>query len=294
MQRYIWSSCGCFDARIDMPFFYFNWTCGYSENSDVIAFPEKYNATDCVNPQYLFSNQICEKTFRKVIDDLICLKKIKKKFAHWKMEGDDELCQCPEACDSFSFETYYSLANWPNEGAELEAAYQELVLGKMVEGYQHGEQKHGNKKTPWWMHRYFEGPELDSYAETIFQDTLLSKKIIKYLSNPQNKVEILKDFIRLTIYIKDLTVETTQDVAEYPWESLLSDIGKGNNLLSLRVSDYGKLDSITNYCIHSKIIAYSYIQREPSYMCLFPTYTYILKAQFPKGQIYFACHGQKI
>ncbi len=33
-----------------------------------------------------------------------------------------------------------------------------------------------------------------------------------------------------------------------------------------------------HYCIHSKISAYAYIQRKPSYMRLFSTYAYFLKA----------------
>ncbi len=62
--------------------------------------------------------------------------------------------------------------------------------------------------------------------ETIRQSPWLTEQVIDYLSNPDNKEDILSDFVRLTVYYKDLTVETIKDVAGFTWVDLLSDIGR--------------------------------------------------------------------
>ena len=201
-EHHIWNECGCFDGMgpTNLP----TWlTCGYTKHSDKFAYLEKYNISHCVNAQNLTSLRECQDIFNKTLQDLLCLKNAKAKF----MQDNDVHCDCPPACESTDFETYYSLATWPNDGPELDAAYQELVLGKMIKEF------FNNSKPP------------NFHFEWILNHPWIREKAMSYLTNPDNKREILKDFMRVTVYIKDLTVETTEDVAEYTWDSLLSDIG---------------------------------------------------------------------
>ena len=222
MQRYIWNECGCLDGRTIAPVLSQSLKCGHTDNADAIAFPEKHNVSHCLIIQNLLAKSECRDTFGKLLRDLECLKRVKQQFVHLK----EKLCQCPEACDSFDFEIFYSLANWPSDGPELEAAYQQLIVDKMVKDFNEStQQKQDSVTVPdtWWT--LINGTFPDYYYD-IFKDPWLKKTILAYLLNPANRREILKDFTRLTIYVKDLTVETTEDVPGYPWESLLSDIGK--------------------------------------------------------------------
>ncbi len=206
--------------RMEMGFWIENsWTCGYPEKLDAVAFPERYNLSHCLNVINLASKPECQKLFGKMFRELQCLKGVKEHFVHLDEQSEEIPCHCPESCDSFSFETYYSLASWPGEGPEIEAAYQNLVLNKMINDF-NDTGYYDDLLVPWWADE-----NASDYTGKIFKDPWVSKRIIAYLSNPDNKKEILKDFTRVTVYVKDLTVETTEDVAEYPWESLLSDIG---------------------------------------------------------------------
>ncbi len=227
LQRYVLNECRCLDGSIDLPFSIYNhynqpglW-CGLIKQTDAVAFPEKHNVTHCLNASNLMSQPECLKVFGKMFHDLQCLERVKKQFIQMQGQRAKEVCNCPEACDSYAFETYYSLASWPSEGPDLDDAYQQLVLDKMVDDFNStGFNNTNNGRTDtdlYW--------DVD-YNGNIFKDPWVSRKIISYLTNPDNKREILKDFTRLTVYMKDLTVETTEDLADYPWESLLSDIGR--------------------------------------------------------------------
>ncbi len=54
----------------------------------------------------------------------------------------------------------------------------------------------------------------------------VAKDLVKYFADESNKREILGNFLKLTVYIKDLSVEEFKDVAMYGPVDLLSDIGK--------------------------------------------------------------------
>ena len=55
---------------------------------------------------------------------------------------------------------------------------------------------------------------------------LLIQSLIDYFSDEKNKKDVMSNFVRLTVYIKDLTVETIEDVAGYSKIDLISDIGQ--------------------------------------------------------------------
>ncbi len=255
-------------------------TCGYTTYSDHIAYPEKYNISHCLNPRNVASVPVCQKVFGKMFKELLCLKKAKENFAF--LEQDKQmLCDCPPACVSSDFETHYSLAAWPNEGPEQDAAYQELVLGKMINDLnKSGPSKYtdirGEPSFELYTQRLsneekvrlldLSSNDQDQFAmrwlqekwpnfhfEWIINHPWIRERIMSYLTNPQNRKEILNDFTRLTVYIKDLTVETTEDVPEYPWESLLSDIG--NYLLLLRPMKgcWASKFSIMLFCIYCTV-----------------------------------------
>ena len=54
----------------------------------------------------------------------------------------------------------------------------------------------------------------------------LAKELVDYFSNKDNKEEVMRNFARFTVYIKDLTVLTSQQVPAYSELDLLSDIGE--------------------------------------------------------------------
>ena len=80
------------------------------------------------------------------------------------------------------------------------------------------------------------GPELGAAYQRIVQKKVLpyykningslAAEAYKYFSNVGNKEEIMKNFMRFTMYIKDLTVEIAQQEPAYTELDLLSDMGK--------------------------------------------------------------------
>ena len=52
-------------------------------------------------------------------------------------------------------------------------------------------------------------------------------EINQYLNNASNKEEILKNFARVTIYNKHLSITKIEEVEAYSLDNLFSDIGTG-------------------------------------------------------------------
>ena len=117
----------------------------------------------------------------------------------WHQQSDSTSeaynCTCPPPCHSITFETYYSISQFPGMGPELGAAYQRIVQKKVIPYY-----------------KSLNGS--------------LAAEALGYFSDTDNKEEIMKNFIRFTLYIKDLTVEIAQQVPAYGLLDLLSDMGK--------------------------------------------------------------------
>ncbi len=57
-------------------------------------------------------------------------------------------------------------------------------------------------------------------------NTSVSRQLVEYFSNIENREEILQNFARFTLYVKDLTVQMTEEQPGYTELDLLSDIGK--------------------------------------------------------------------
>ena len=93
----------------------------------MIAFPEKYNRSHCLASENMTSLPECKEMFRKLFSDLLCVKHVKEEFQKQHPGKHKKKCNCP-ACDSFKFDTFYSLAGWPGDGPELDEAYRKVVL----------------------------------------------------------------------------------------------------------------------------------------------------------------------
>ncbi len=211
LQRHIWMNCGCLDRKTSLPFHVRRFMCGYTEHAKIIAFPEKYNKSYCFSRVNMTSLKECKLIFEKLFNDLLCVRKVTQEYIKSKTENS---CNCPEACDSFEFNTVYSLADWPSSGHGLDEAYRKIVLQKVIPYFNSNDTK---VCTP--IRCY-------SAHGNIRQNPLVAGNLIKYLANFKNKKEIMSNFLRLTVYIKQLDVETTQDVVGYSLVDLLSDIGK--------------------------------------------------------------------
>ncbi len=183
------------------PIYKENMMCGYTEYRHVIAFPHRYNRSHCFALENMTALPECEQIFKKLFNDLLCVKRVKEQFIKRKNKTNDLKCNCPDVCDSFKFDTFYSLASWPGDGPFLDQAYKTIVLDKVI-------------------------PYFQSKGNSSHQDLSVANKMIKYLSDSSNKKEIMSNFLRLTVYIKDLAVETTEDLVGYSGVDLLSDIGR--------------------------------------------------------------------
>ncbi len=89
---------------------------------------------------------------------------------------------------------FYSTATWPGDGPYLDAAYQQIVQDRLIPHYKG-------------------------------KNTTVGDRFVEYFSDEKNKKEIMGNFLRLNLYIKDLTVETIEDVPAYTALDLISDIG---------------------------------------------------------------------
>ncbi len=99
-----------------------------------------------------------------------------------------------------SYETFYSISQFPGTNLEVDAAYKRIVLEKVV---------------PFYKNRKRTNP--------------LADDMVQYFSNISNRDDIMKNFVRFTVYIKDLTVQTSEQVPAYTELDLLSDIGKSKS-----------------------------------------------------------------
>ncbi len=195
LQRYLWEMCGCLDDKLLKPYVIPSISCGYIENVNDLTFQ---NASHCLKIENIMNLPECA-FIRKMMDDLACLHRFRTIYRTYK--GKLMNCNCPEACNSFEFTTDYSTASWPTNGPQLDAAYNEIVKQQLIQKLK----KQNALRKP---------------------HTRLTRKVIDYFSDESKKREIMSNFVRVTVYIKDLTVETIEDVAGYTEVDLISDIGK--------------------------------------------------------------------
>ena len=203
LQRKIWAKCKCLDEKLALPFLEESTKCGsYTKYAEMIAFPDKYNRSHCFSSENMTSVKECEEMFEKLFNGLLCVRKVKE---NPLLDSNKFKCHCPDACDTFKFEMSYSLAGWLSDGPELDEAYRKIVQDIVIP-------KFGN-----------DGEEEDTHTG---QYKLILRNVINYLNDSSKKREIMSNFLRLTVYIEDLAVETIEDVAEYSKVDLLSDIGQ--------------------------------------------------------------------
>ena len=205
LQRHIWRECGGLDAKGHLPFSREDLFCGYTPYADVIAFPEKYNKSHCFVIENMMSFSECEQIFKKLFTDLVCVRRVRESFLKLTLNSSKMRCNCPEPCEAFMFDTTYSLAAWPVDGPQLEESYRKIVLEEVIPFFK----GFGDKK-----------------YKTSSEYAAVLNNLIKYLSDSTKKKEIMSNFLRLTVYIKNLAVETIEDVVGYSEVDLLSDIGK--------------------------------------------------------------------
>ncbi len=212
LLRYILQDCNCYYAKTDGPVNrgLLPIVCGHLDNPELLVYPEEYNGSHCLQLENMVLREECRAFYEKLFHDLVCVQKMKRNYMSLQegSNGMDHKCQCPEPCEYFSFNTFYSLAKWPSEGPELDVAYHELIVKKIFPRIQ------GNNTTP------------KSHYDIILQHPIIKEKLVEYLSNKENKKEILSHFQRLTVYVKDLTIETIEDIEGYSRLDLISDIGK--------------------------------------------------------------------
>ena len=68
--------------------------CGYSEHTDVLTFPEKYNMQHCLSAENMTSLPECRELLGKLFGDLECLKMVKS----WHLtqnNSESYNCKCP-------------------------------------------------------------------------------------------------------------------------------------------------------------------------------------------------------
>ena len=105
-------------------------------------------------------------------------------------------CQCTPSCHFIKYDVHYGSSAWPADGPELQASYDKIVRQKVI-------------------------PYLRE------QNTSLADISMNYFTNIKEKRSIMRrNFVRVTVYIKDLTVSKTEQVAAYSELDLLSDIGR--------------------------------------------------------------------
>ena len=127
----------------------------------------------------------------KLFEDLSCMRQVKN---HHAGENDLFKCSCTPSCRSIKYDVSYGASTWPGEGPELWASYDKIVRQKVIPYYK----------------------QLNS---------TMAEHAVRYFKKADNARDIMRNFVRLTVYIKDLTVHTTEQVPAYSTVDLLSDIG---------------------------------------------------------------------
>ncbi len=69
-------------------------------------------------------------------------------------------------------------------------------------------------------------PWIHSYINTWVNNTTEYDDMIAYFSDTSNKANIMKNFVKLTVYLEDFTVEVTKDEAVMNAVTLASNIGE--------------------------------------------------------------------
>ncbi len=150
-------------------------------------------AGKCHDNDTMLSDE-CWPSLKRLLTNLKCVGHVYDKI-HLEESHGETKCDCPVPCRSIDYKLSASSSLWPSPGPETDAAYQAIVQRIVV-----------------------------PYFERI--NSSLAREAVKYFSNFDNREEIMKNFARVTLYVKSLTVEHVEQVPAYPGLNLLSDIGE--------------------------------------------------------------------
>ena len=159
--------------------------------TDILRNPEAYEKEHCFDLQNMTKLE-CTNFLSKLFSDLSCVQRM---LMRTNNEIVDLKCDCPTPCRSKEYSLTIGTSSWPSPGPELDAAYTNIVRGIVIPDFR-------RKQTP------------------------LLNRTIYYLENESNKNEIIANFARVTVYIRSLKVERSEQVAAYTILDLMSDIGK--------------------------------------------------------------------
>ncbi len=130
-QRFIYQECNCLDVNSILPYPSRSLSlilCGTLSDDEMNKFLNESNQDTkaCFQSATTFSSAKC-RFMHQWIEDLFCLKEAKQKYAQRRRAGQHD-CNCPSACQSFHYDLSVTSSRWPSPGAEMNAAYQELVF----------------------------------------------------------------------------------------------------------------------------------------------------------------------
>ena len=192
LQRQIWENCDCLLLGEYLPFFNSSFLCGHmAKATNILYNPEAYAKEHCFDLQNMTDLE-CTNFLSKLFSDLSCVQRV---LTRTNSEIIGSNCDCPTPCRSMEYSLTIGTSSWPSPGPELDAAYTSIVRGIVIPDFR-------RKQTP------------------------LLNRTIHYFENESNKNEIIANFARVTVYIRSLKVERSEQVAAYTILDLISDIGK--------------------------------------------------------------------
>ena len=159
--------------------------------TNILYNPEAYAKEHCFDLQNMTDLE-CTNFLSKLFSELSCVRRV---LTRTNSEIIDLKCDCPTPCRSMEYSLTIGTSSWPSPGPELDAAYTSIVRGIVIPNFR-------RKQTP------------------------LLNRTIHYFENESNKNEIIANFARVTIYIRSLKVERSEQVAAYTILDLMSDVGK--------------------------------------------------------------------
>ena len=191
LQRHIWESCNCLLLGEYLPFFNSSFLCGHmAKETNILHNPKAYEKEHCFDLQNMTDLE-CTNFLSKLFSDLSCVQKVLRRASN---EITDLKCNCPSPCCSKEYPLTIGTSYWPSPGPELDAAYTSIVRGIVIPDFRR-------------------------------KQTTLLNRTIHYFENETNKNEIMTNFARVTVYIRSLKVERSEQIAAYTILDLISDIG---------------------------------------------------------------------
>ncbi len=189
MQRHIWETCNCLDLREKLPLFNMDYLCVHLGQKANLLYKLKDNEILDICMQNASNNPVdCLKQIDKLVLDAQCVKKV-------KTSDDERDCQCPPPCLSRKYDLDLGVSRWPAPGPETDEAYDKIVLKSVI----------------------------PSFTKL---NTSMGDLVVDYLSQWENREEILHNFARVTVYMKSLAVQRIEEVEAYSELDLISDMGE--------------------------------------------------------------------